>query len=64
MMNEKYMKIRFEEIIDKMERELSILNKLKEFRNTTDEEALRKFEVYANLFDKNILNIKETLDQL
>ena len=64
MMNEKYMKIRFEEIIDNMERDLSILNKLKEFRNTTDEEALRKFEVYANLFDKNILNIKETLDQL
>ena len=64
VMNEKYMKIRFEEIIEKMESELIILNKLKDFRNTTDKEALRKFAVYADLFEKNISNIKETLDQL
>lgn len=64
VMNEKYMKIRFDEIIEKMESELSILNKLKDFRNTTDEVALRKFTVYSNLFEKNISNIKETLDQL
>lgn len=64
VMNEKYMKIRFDEIIEKMESELSILNKLKDFRNTTDEVALRKFNVYSNLFEKNISNIKETLDQL
>ena len=64
VMNEKYMKIRFEEIIEKMESELSILNKLKDFRNTIDEEALRKFTVYANLLEKNISNIKETIDQL
>ncbi|MCZ2083513.1 MULTISPECIES: transcriptional regulator [unclassified Kaistella] len=64
VMNEKYMKIRFEEIIEKMESELSILNKLKDFRNTIDEEALRKFTVYADLFEKNISNIKETIDQL
>ena len=64
VMNEKYMKIRFEEIIEKMESELSILNKLKDFRNTVDEEALRKFTVYADLFEKNISNIKETIDQL
>ena len=63
-MNEKYMKIRFDEIIEKMESELSILNKLKDFRNTTDEVALRKFSVYSNLFEKNISNIKETLEQL
>ena len=64
VMNEKYMRIRFDEIIEKMESELSILNKLKDFRNTTDEVALRKFTVYSNLFEKNISNIKETLDQL
>ncbi len=64
VMNEKYMKIRFDEIIEKMESELSILNKLKDFRNTTDEVALRKFSVYSNLFEKNISNIKETLEQL
>ena len=64
VMIEKYMKIRFDEIIEKMESELSILNKLKDFRNTTDEVALRKFSVYSNLFEKNISNIKETLEQL
>ncbi|MDQ0476070.1 transcriptional regulator [Chryseobacterium sp. MDT2-18] len=64
VMNEKYMKIRFEEIIEKMENELSLLNKLKAFRNTSDENALRKFEVYSNLFNKSITNIKDTLDQL
>lgn len=64
VMNEKYMKIRFEEIIEKMERELSILDKLKAFRKTTDEVSLQKFNIYSNLFNKNITNIKETLDQL
>lgn len=63
-MNEKYMKIRFEEIIEKMDQELSILDKLKAFRNTDDERILKKFEIYTNLFHKNISNIKETLDQL
>ena len=63
VMNEKYMKIRFEEIIVKMEREVSILDQLKAFRNTKDENILRKFEIYTALFSKNISNIKETLDQ-
>ncbi|WP_226063738.1 transcriptional regulator [Kaistella polysaccharea] len=64
VMNEHYMKIRFEEIIDKMERELLILDNLKKFRNTNCEVALQKFNIYTNLFQKNISNIKETLDQL
>ena len=64
VMNEKYMKIRFEEIIVKMERELLILNNLKDFRKTKCEVALKKFDTYTNLFNKNITSIKETLDQL
>jgi len=64
VMNEKYMKIRFQEIIEKMDRELLILNKLKDFRNTGDPEALRKFEIYTDLFNKNITNIQDSLDQL
>ena len=64
VINEKHMRRRFEEIIEKMERELSILHQLKDFRQTDDEETLRKFDVYTRLFDKNILHIKETLDQL
>lgn len=64
VMNEKYMKIRFQEIIEKMDRELLILNKLKDFRNTGDPEVLRKFEIYTDLFNKNITNIQDSLDQL
>jgi DNA-binding transcriptional regulator GbsR (MarR family) len=36
VMNEKYMKIRCEEIIAKMESELAIINKLKDFRKGAD----------------------------
>ncbi len=64
VMNEKYMKIRFEEIIDKMERELSIINKLKNFRDTIEDEDMRKFEIYNSLFKKNIANMKDSLGQL
>ena len=64
VMNEKFMKSRFGEIITRMEDELSILNKLKEFRMTTDESSAQKFEIYQNLFQNNISNIKEMLDQL
>ena len=64
VMNEKYMKIRFQEIIEKMEQELLILENLKKFRNTKCEVVLQKFEIYTNLFNKNIASIKETIDQL
>ena len=64
VMNEKYMKIRFQEIIEKMDRELLILENLKKFRNTKCEVALQKFDIYTDLFNKNISNIRETLDQL
>lgn len=63
VMNENYMKIRFEEIVSKMEAELSIITKLKEFRTTTDENDLKKFHIYRNFFESNITTIKETIDQ-
>lgn len=63
VMNEKYMKIRFEEIIAKMESELAIINKLKDFRTSTDENALKKYEIYRGFFQNNIKNIKSTIDQ-
>lgn len=64
VMNEKYMQIRFAEIITKMEDELLILNKLKDFRNSNDEASLKKFEIYQNLFQNSISNIKNNLHQL
>lgn len=64
MMKDKYMKIRFEEIIEKMDKELLILNKLKDFSKTNDVEKLRKFDIYDNMFKKNIKTIKDSLEQL
>jgi len=64
VLNSDYIKIRFEEIIEKMERELLILDNIKSFRDTLSEDDLAKFEIYQNLFEKNISNIRETLDQL
>ncbi|MGA9211374.1 transcriptional regulator [Kaistella sp.] len=64
VMNEQYMKIRLEEIIERMEREVLILNKLKNFRNTSDENALRKFNIYDDLFNKIISSIKNTVNQI
>ncbi len=63
VLNEKYMKIRFEEIIANMESELAIINKLKDFRKSTDENALKKYEIYRDFFQNNIQNIKSTIDQ-
>lgn len=63
VLNEEYMKIRFEEIIAKMESELAIINKLKDFRKSTDENALKKYEIYRDFFQNNIRNIKSTIDQ-
>ncbi len=64
VLNEKYMKIRFEEIALKMEKELDILNKLKNFRKPEKEEELQRFCFYAKLFEKNISTIKESISQL
>lgn len=63
VMNEKYMKIRFEEIITKMETELLIINKLKDFRKSTNEDELKKYEIYRSFFQNNISNIKDQIDQ-
>ena len=64
VMNEKYMKTRFDEIINKLETELSIINKLENFQNANDQEIEGKYQLYRNFFENNISNIKETIDQL
>ncbi|SFI92591.1 hypothetical protein SAMN05421638_1560 [Kaistella treverensis] len=64
VMNEDFMKIRFEELIEMMQRELLIIDNIKQIRDTKCEVALAKFDIYRNLFEKNISNIKETLKQL
>lgn len=64
IVNENYMKIRFAEIIDRMQQEVLILDKILDFRNVEDDKLNQKLAIYKNLFNKSILNIQETLDQL
>ncbi len=64
LINENYIKIRFEEIITKMKQEISILETLNVFRNECLGNCDEKFELYKSLLNKNITNIQETLLKL
>ena len=62
--NENYIQIRFTTIINRMKREVSILDKLNDYRNITDETVMQRFENYKSLLNKNIQNIEETLHKI
>ena len=62
--NENYINIRFEEIISKMKKEISILDQLNEFRKSKNQEEIQKFKIYRTLLIKNIKNIEETLHKI
>ncbi|WP_304343687.1 GbsR/MarR family transcriptional regulator [Chryseobacterium koreense] len=64
VINPNYIKIRFQEIMQKMANEIEILDKLHQFRNSDDENYNEKFEIYKSLLHKNIDNIQETLTKL
>ena len=62
--NENYIQIRFTTIINRMKREVSILDKLNDYRNITDETVMQRFENYKSLLNKNIQNIEDTLHKI
>lgn len=62
--NDNFVNIRFNEIINKMKKELVILNKLDAFRTNKDETQMKKLELYKELLNKNIANIEETLEKI
>ena len=64
IINENYLKIRFETIVEKMKQETLILNKLQNFRKKKDDSLDEMFEIYKSLLDKNIINIQETLNKI
>lgn len=64
LINENYIVLRFEEIIEKMKREILILEKLDSFRKTKSPGTNPRFEMYKSLLNKNILNIQDTLLKL
>ncbi len=60
VINEIFQRLRFEQIIDKLEREVQILDKLKDFHGKPDE----KLEIYRELLANNITSIKQSLSKL
>lgn len=64
IINQNYMVVRFEEIMEKMKTEIKILEKLMDFRQSNDKEINQRFELYKTLLNKNIENIQETLNKI
>ncbi|ASW73728.1 transcriptional regulator [Chryseobacterium piperi] len=62
--NDEFMKIRFEQIVQKMQDELKLLDDLNNFRKVQDEDYNEKIKIYKALLNKNISNIQESLNKL
>ena len=60
------MKIRFEEIVNRMKREIKILDQLIEHREQEKENISQseRYKIYKSLLEKNIENIENTLNKL
>ena len=66
IINEDFVKIRFEEIVNKMKREIKILDQLIEHREQEKENINQseRYKIYKSLLEKNIENIENTLNKL
>lgn len=66
VINDDFVKIRFEEIANRMKQEIKILDQLNTFKATqvANENVLERYFIYKSLLEKNIENIEETLKKL
>ena len=66
IINEDFVKIRFEEIVNRMKREIKILDQLIEHREQEKENINQseRYKIYKSLLEKNIENIENTLNKL
>ncbi|MCQ4035985.1 transcriptional regulator [Kaistella montana] len=62
--NENYIQIRFTSIINRLKREVAILDKINAYRKSPDENLIERFENYKTLLNKNIQNIEHTLHKI
>ena len=64
--NNDFVKIRFEEIANRMKQEIKILDQLNKFKATqvADENVLERYFIYKSLLENNIENIEKTLEKL
>ena len=66
IINNDFVKIRFEEIANRMKQEIKILDQLNKFKATqvADENVLERYFIYKSLLENNIENIEKTLEKL
>ena len=66
IINEDFVKIRFEEIVNRMKREIKILDQLNKFKTEqlADGNLSERYYIYKSLLEKNIDNIEDTLQKL
>lgn len=64
IINGDFVKIRFQEIVEKMQSEIEILDRLHGYRNSRDENLNEKYSIYRSLLSKNIENIQDSLRKL
>ena len=64
--NDDFVKFRFEEIVNRMKREIKILDQLNNYRESQLESSQlsERYSIYRNLLEKNIENIENTLNKL
>lgn len=66
IINSDFVKIRFEEIVSRMRREIKIVDKIQGFREKTfpDSKLPNRFIIYKEMLERNCDNIENTLKKL
>lgn len=66
VINDDFVKIRFEEIANRMKQEIKILDQLNKFKTEqlADGNLSERYYIYKSLLEKNIDNIEDTLQKL
>ena len=66
IINNDFVKIRFEEIANRMKQEIKILDQLNKFKaeQLADGNLSERYYIYKSLLEKNIDNIEDTLQKL
>lgn len=66
LVNEEFISIRFQEIVERMKREIKILEQLNTYRESyhQNQELSDRYIIYKSLLERNIENIEDTLKKL
>lgn len=66
IINDDFVKIRFEEILNRMKKEIAIMEEIQKFNEeiNTEIEKPNRFEIYREMLEKNRDNIENTLKKL